>query len=60
MSRANKLSNKIILISLMTLVALLIGFIVTTIYTAKSSVNKTIGVTGSSGSRKHCKTVKCG
>ena len=43
MSRANKLSNKIILISLMTLVALLIGFIVTTIYTAKSSVNKTMG-----------------
>ncbi|MFJ5767434.1 methyl-accepting chemotaxis protein [Lysinibacillus sp. NPDC093210] len=43
MTRTNKLSNKIILMLLMTIVALLIGFIVTTIYTAKSSVNKTMG-----------------
>jgi len=43
MTKTNKLSNKIILMLLMTIVALLIGFIVTTIYTAKSAVNKTMG-----------------
>ncbi|MGE7842961.1 methyl-accepting chemotaxis protein [Lysinibacillus sp. NPDC093712] len=43
MTKTNKLSNKIILMLLMTIIALLIGFIVTTIYTAKSSVNKTMG-----------------
>ncbi|WP_249663970.1 hypothetical protein [Lysinibacillus sp. D4B1_S16] len=44
MRATGKLSNRIVLMSFVMLVALLAFFIVITIYTAKSSVNKTIGV----------------
>ncbi|MFJ7733896.1 methyl-accepting chemotaxis protein [Lysinibacillus sp. NPDC097231] len=43
MRATGKLSNKIVFISFFMLVALLIFFMLTTIYTAKSSVNKTMG-----------------
>lgn len=43
MRATGKLSNKIVLMSLVMLVALLSFFVITTIYTAKSSVNKTMG-----------------
>ncbi|MGE7091419.1 methyl-accepting chemotaxis protein [Lysinibacillus sp. NPDC048646] len=43
MRTADKLSNKIVFISLITLVTLLIFFILTTIYTARSAVNQTMG-----------------
>ena len=43
MRATGKLSNRIVLMSFVMLVALLAFFIVTTIYTAKSSVNKTMG-----------------
>ncbi len=43
MRATGKLSNKIVLMSFVMLLALLAFFIVTTIYTAKSSVNKTMG-----------------
>ena len=42
--RISKLSNKIVLMSLVMLVALLAFFIIMAIYTAKSSVNKTMGI----------------
>lgn len=42
--RTSKLSNKIVLMSLLMLVALLAFFIIMTVYTAKSSVNKTMGI----------------
>ncbi|AVK86458.1 methyl-accepting chemotaxis protein [Lysinibacillus sp. B2A1] len=43
MRATGKLSNKIVLISFFMLLALLIFFILTTIYVTKSSVNKTMG-----------------
>ncbi|WP_144788842.1 methyl-accepting chemotaxis protein [Lysinibacillus fusiformis] len=43
MRATGKLSNRIVLMSFVMLVALLAFFIVTTIYTAKSTVNKTMG-----------------
>ncbi|KOY80388.1 methyl-accepting chemotaxis protein [Lysinibacillus macroides] len=42
--RVHKLSNKIVLMSLVMLGALLVFFIIMAIYTAKSSVNKTMGI----------------
>ena len=43
MRATGKLSNKIVLMSSVMLVALLSFFVITTIYTAKLSVNKTMG-----------------